>query len=145
MSRPKRPLRDRFEERVDRSDTGGCWIWTGTIANTGYGHICDEDKRARMAHRVSYELHVGPIPASLQIDHLCRVTTCVNPAHLEPVTAQINTLRGIGPSAVNATKDVCKRGHALEGDNVYTYPTRNQRACRKCAALLARQYREAKK
>lgn len=92
-----RTLVERFEERVDRngpaSDIGGwCWVWQGTGTKTGYGQISVEGSQ-RYAHRVSYELHVGPIPDGLQIDHLCRNTSCVNPAHLEPVTGAENTRR----------------------------------------------------
>lgn len=47
-----------------------------------------------MAHRLSYEAHVGPIPKRLLLDHTCRMRCCINPDHLEPVTVQENTLRG---------------------------------------------------
>jgi hypothetical protein len=53
------------------------------------------------AHRFAYELLVGPIPEGLVIDHLCRNRRCVNPAHLEPVTAEENWRRGDAPSAIS--------------------------------------------
>lgn len=71
-----------------------CWVWQGGLSN-GYGIQWDAAARTTVkAHRRMYELHVGPIPKGLQIDHLCRNRACVNPAHLEPVTNRENTVRG---------------------------------------------------
>ena len=69
---------------------GECWIWSGSVSTQGYGKFSNP---SLLAHRVSYESMVGPIPEGLAIDHLCRVRTCVNPAHLDPVTAAENTRR----------------------------------------------------
>lgn len=78
-----------FELLVERTES--CWNWTGALAK-GYGRInCAGDKW--LAHRWSYEHHVGPIPEGLDIDHLCENTRCVNPEHLEPVTGAENTRR----------------------------------------------------
>lgn len=82
--------RDRFETFVDKTPT--CWLWTGSLTWDGYG-LFRENNRRTGAHRFAYEYHVGPIPAGLQLDHLCRVRNCVNPDHLEPVTASENTRR----------------------------------------------------
>lgn len=71
----------------------GCWEWQGTVLDNGYGQI-KLDGRKYAAHRLFYEMHVGRIPRFLQLDHLCRNTRCVNPAHLEPVGSQENTRRG---------------------------------------------------
>ena len=70
----------------------GCWLWTGKPAKNGYG-VISVNNTDRYAHRLSYELHIGPIPDGLTIDHLCMVRLCVNPEHLEPVTRSENTRR----------------------------------------------------
>jgi hypothetical protein len=73
----------RFWNRVERTE--GCWLWRGTVMKIGYGAI-RFGGRNRTAHRVSYELNVGPIPEGKQIDHACRNRLCVNPDHLRPLT-----------------------------------------------------------
>lgn len=72
-----------------------CWLFVeaGRENRNGYGRLRWQGKEL-MAHRLSYEAHVGPIPDGLLLDHTCRVRCCINPAHLEPVTVQENTLRG---------------------------------------------------
>lgn len=71
----------------------GCWHWQGAIGSHGYGQFLGPDGVVGLAHRISYELHIGPVPEGLQLDHLCRVRPCVNPAHLEPVTCAENLRR----------------------------------------------------
>lgn len=73
---------------------GPCWEWSGAITGTGYGNIWYADAYVP-AHRVSYELAHGEIGADLEIDHLCRVRSCVNPDHLEQVTPDENKRRAI--------------------------------------------------
>lgn len=113
--------------------TDGCWLWTGTSGAGGYGvvQIAVGSRARTTAHRLVYELLVGPIPEGKQLDHLCRVRNCVNPAHVEPVTIRENVLRGVGPSAANARKTHCPKGHPLAGDNLVTRP-RGGRECRTC-------------
>lgn len=116
------PLRDRFLARVSEYTPDECWLWTGQLNAYGYGLISANKKRL-MAHRVGYELLVGPIPEGLEIDHLCRVRACVNPAHLEPVEHSENMFRVFG--------DACPKGHTD-----FTYHTVRghitQRNCREC-------------
>lgn len=66
----------------------GCWIWGGPVSTSGYGRI-----GAEYTHRIAYEMHVGPIPEGMQIDHLCFEKLCANPAHLEAVTQAENLRR----------------------------------------------------
>ena len=89
-----RPAPERFWEKVDKAGQDECWLWTANkTAPNGHGRFLGPGGQV-MAHRFAYELLVGPIPEGLVIDHLCRVRLCVNPAHLEPVTAEENIRRG---------------------------------------------------
>ena len=86
-------LAERLTDKIDAR--GDCWEWTAATGGKGYGYgWCSNDKRMKGAHRLIWELLVGPIPEGLTLDHLCRNKLCVNPDHLEPVTHQVNILRG---------------------------------------------------
>lgn len=126
-----------FWTKVDAS--GECWIWTGAISQNGYGSFSYRGS-IRSSHSVAYEAFVGAVPSELELDHLCRVRACCNPSHLEAVTAQENVRRGVGPSAVNATKTECPQGHPYSGDNLYVHP-RGERRCLICQRAMQRAYR----
>ncbi len=98
------PIEKRLFGRVVWTDRD-CWEWAGCQNGTGYG-VIGWQGRQDLTHRVSYQLLVGPIPAGLHIDHLCRNRLCINPSHLEPVTCAENIARGLG-----AKRTVCPRGH----------------------------------
>lgn len=87
------PMSDRFAGGYEVNEATGCWIWTRSIGRNGYGIIRDRRKQL-LAHRVSYCIAIGPIAAEHELDHLCRVRRCVNPAHLEPVSHTTNVRRG---------------------------------------------------
>lgn len=110
MNTSRRPLEDRLWEKACES-SDGCWIWQGSRNPVGYGQIRAPGRRGALlaAHRVAYEFVVGLIPAGLTIDHLCRNTSCINPAHMEPVTLRENIRRGA------AVQTHCKYGHPLDG------------------------------
>lgn len=130
------PAIDRFAAKIALTDSG-CIEWVGGTNGVGYGQFY-RGKRFRgdtgkaYAHRWSYEYHVGPIPEGLFLDHLCRNRSCVNPAHLEPVTNQENLLRGETSTAAHARKTHCPAGHEYAGRNLYVHPTRGYRVCREC-------------
>jgi hypothetical protein len=119
----------RFWERVNKTLT--CWLWTGSLVRDGYGSL-RANGRQIYAHRYSWELVNGPVPDGLTLDHLCRNRGCVKPAHLEPVTWRTNILRGFGPSAVNARKTHCIRGHLLDRVHVNSGSSAGKR--RRCSS-----------
>lgn len=139
-------LPDRFWEKVKPSDSG-CWEWTASL-NGGYGAFHVGSRRMALAHRVAFVALCGEIPPGRQLDHLCRNRKCVNPEHLEPVSQRENILRGDGPSAYNASKTHCKRGHELTQGNVHEYRRGSgvRRVCRECmridSAIAGKKYRE---
>ena len=134
---PRRFVTDaeRFWQKVERRGPDDCWLWRGSLTNGGYGHFSVANKPV-MAHRWAYEQEIGPIPDSLTLDHLCRTRACVNARHLEPVTGKENILRGFSPSAQNARKTHCKRGHEFTPQNTYV-GRGSERKCRVCIRIRA--------
>lgn len=132
-------------KRLSVPDELGCWVWQSKVSN-GYGQIEVREgvgrstRRRVSAHRTSYETFTGPIPAGLHIDHLCRNKLCVNPAHLEPVTSRVNTLRGATLPAANRAKTHCVNGHEFAGENLRM--SAGVRRCRTCERANKQRYRE---
>ncbi len=115
---------ERFWQYVEKGD--GCWEWTGAEVG-GYGYFRLGPRQVK-AHRMAYELLVGPIPDDLVIDHLCRNTGCVNPAHMEPVSAGENVRRA------GHAMTTCRRGHPFDEANT-RFDKRGCRVCRACQRL----------
>lgn len=120
------PAEVRFWERVERLGADECWKWTGgrSRGDGEYGTF-DVDGRVIRVHRFSYEIHKGPIPDGLVIDHLCCNKLCVNPSHLEAVTNEENMSRW----ARRLTH--CSAGHEFNEKNTKTLPS-GFRVCRVC-------------
>ncbi len=122
------------ERLVLPEPNSGCWLFLGGLTLKGYAQI-SVDGRLRQAHRVSYEVFVGPIQDGLEIDHLCRVRSCLNPHHLEPVTHAENVKRS---SAAAASRErarsivKCKYGHDYTPANTIIQKPHGGRACRIC-------------
>lgn len=114
-----------IERRID-VDSNGCWIPRLKVDRHGYVRTTFRYRHVFL-HRLAWEAHRGPIPDGLVIDHLCRVTACCNPAHLEPVTNWENTLRSTNPLAQRAQQTHCKRGHEFTPEN-----TRRRSTTREC-------------
>lgn len=129
------PLGERFWTKVEKSDDqDGCWLWKASLDSKGYGQINIAGKRTRLAraHRLAYEMVVGPIPDGLQLDHLCRNRACVNPRHLEPVTNRENALR-----SERARRTACIHGHPYTAENTI-WKANGRRTCRECDRMRKR-------
>ena len=119
---PRISFADSVFARIDAS--GDCWEWTGALDGRGYGQTYIPGLyQPRRAHRVVYELLVGPIPDGLVIDHLCRNPSCVNPDHVEPVTQGTNIRRAL-------FRPMCKNGHRF--DPAWPLAANGRRRCRTC-------------
>lgn len=119
---------DRFLAKTMRAPSG-CLIWIAAVSDRGYGLFSLAGKMLP-AHRFSHMAFVGEIPDGYQVDHLCRRRRCVEPMHLQAVTPRINTMRGMGPTARNATAEKCPQGHPYSDENTYRH--RGKRYCRIC-------------
>ncbi len=108
-----------------------CWLFGGAITRNGYGQVRRKGVTL-YAHRYMWTLMRGPIPAGMQIDHLCRVRHCINPQHMEVVTHRENLRRGEGITARLARKTHCPHGHEYTEANTYRPPSTRHRICREC-------------
>jgi len=117
----------RIEER-DMGWTTSCWIFTGPLRPDGYARVSIKNKMTYL-HVYIWTTLVGPKPAGLDLDHLCRIRHCCRPTHLDPVTRKTNAMRGETGSN-HRNKDRCKWGHLFDEANTYRY--KGKRHCRKC-------------
>lgn len=121
-------------ERYEINLVTGCWLWLGYVNKDGYARLDREN-----AHAIFYRIHVGPVVEGNDVDHLCKRRNCVNPAHLESVPELENILRRSRTVTYQGRSfDICRNGHALEGDNVRVSTRANgmrRRVCVECQYL----------
>jgi hypothetical protein len=134
----------RFTSKVKIDPNTGCWLWIGSLDTGGYG-MYSVDGSYRSAHRVAYETFVGPIPPRMVLDHIvCRTRRCVNWEHMRCVTAKVNALENnLGPSAVNASRVACSKGHPFDEANT-RYARGGSRHCKTCHRQWTREWRQRK-
>lgn len=120
---PKSEIEFVYEDRGYKTP---CRIWQRALSGGGYG-LRRINGKLRQVHIVEWERVHGPVPAGLDLDHLCRQRACAEVTHLEPVTRRENLRRGIkGELATH-----CPQGHPYDADNTYINP-RGWRRCRTC-------------
>lgn len=128
---------------------GPCHIWVPCASQGGYGQIRIRGV-LRFAHTIMFEEANGPVPVGLELDHLCRVRRCCNPAHLEAVTHAENIRRGQwGARAAQALAALthCKNGHPFDDANTRLrfVDGRAQRVCRACIRAAMNRYHKRKR
>lgn len=133
-----------------------CWPWPGSLELHGYARLM-VDGQMKYAHRLAYQLHVGPIPKGWELDHvchsdavrrgacqasICRHRSCWNPAHLEAVPSRENSIRGGHPLFALARRGTCRAGHDLTNpENVRLRPD-GRRRCKICSLAYNRFWRK---
>lgn len=135
-------LPPNIQDKIMPEPMSGCWIWIGARAGKNYG-VVTHDGKQRYAHTVVYTLLVGPIPEGLEPDHLCRLSCCTNPDHIEPVTHAENMRRSTAVQRMREWASAimhCPSGHGYTPEN--TYVNNGKRSCRKCTARANAQYDE---
>ena len=140
---------DAFKEEVLQKlydntvcDEHGCWLWQGGRTTGGFGEASIGGETFYV-HRLGFSLTKHALTKGKELDHLCKVRHCWNPAHLEEVLHRTNCLRGGSFSAANAQMTHCKRGHIFSEGNTYR-PEEHHRVCKECKRLNDRQRRKLK-
>ena len=122
-----------------------CWLWQGAHHQEGYGVF--NNGKLIGSHRWIYQQVFGDIPKGYEIDHLCKVTACVRPSHLEAVTPSENVRRSSSwHHFVESASKIreCPQGHSYSDENTYK-DKKNCRHCKTCDRNRARAYQTKKR
>ncbi|MFE5853249.1 HNH endonuclease signature motif containing protein [Streptomyces sp. NPDC056500] len=142
---PARRWERRFYEKVDQgTEFDDCHIWLGAKDNDGYGKFRLPTGQVKGTHIIAWQMaNERTVPPGWHVDHLCRVRSCCNPDHLEPVPATENVARGESFSARNTRKTHCPKGHEYTTETIRWHSGR--RECIPCIRARDRERRAAKR
>lgn len=145
----KMPL-EKIRDNIMVDPNSGCWLFTGGLDKCGYSKLSGgkDIPGESLGHRMSYLIFKGPIPDGTEIDHKCRVRSCINPAHLQAVSHAKNvSLADYKTNHRNGVKTHCKRGHEFTPENtmVNRHGSYSTRKCRACTSERQRRSYERKK
>lgn len=115
-----------FWQKVDKRGPNGCWLWTSPLSFWGYG-TCHWSGRPARVHRLTYEMFVGPIPEGYHVDHMCNVRHCVNPDHLQALSASEH----MSLTRARQDKSHCVNGHEYTPENL-RINSKGARYCGQC-------------
>lgn len=138
-------LREIIESRADPVPESGCWLWTYSLNNKGYGRLAFNGK-PRLVHRLAYTEYNGAIPEGMSVCHKCDTPSCVNPTHLFLGTQSDNAIDMVRKMrsyvAFEKAKTHCNRGHELSGENLYVHKSTGRRQCKACARITSEERRK---
>ena len=124
---------ERFISKIKRDSASGCWIWTGSFDRKGYGKFWVSTAYANaIAHRLCYRLCSDVDIEGKHLHHICENPKCVNPYHLEPLTAKAHIHKT--PQSISyqcSIRTNCPYGHPYDEENTYWSP-RGKRQCLAC-------------
>ena len=136
---------DRFMKKVSPEALTGCWLWTGATQTFGYGKVTVNWK-SYSAHRLSWILHKGEIPAGMSVLHHCDNPACVSPSHLF-LGSQFDNMKDMARKGRSRNQRAgathCIHGHEFTPENTYTYS--GQRMCKTCVFTRTAFYRQQRK
>ena len=134
---------ERFWSRVRK--TTRCWLWTAGRGANGYGFFPPSPTSGtRLAHRIAYELLVGPIPEGMRLGHIvCHNPLCVKLAHLRVLTQSESASQNSRRARRWSSPLVCRNGHVRTPENT-AIKRPGKIMCRICERAAYRRYYERK-
>ena len=140
----KRPLYERFWEKVSKGDSGECWPWMACRQHTGYGWFTIRRGKQMRANRLAWILTNGDIPEGRKVCHRCDNPSCCNPQHLFIGTQRDNMVDMTNKGRHwQSAKTHCPKGHPYAGYNLLVR-SRGGRACRICQTTKNKDIRRRK-